>query len=598
MIVITGILVATPTIGGISMVSATTTGSDFLDQFSQSEEPQQQGGGFVPFQDTTTNDTTINDTTPQTPQTNATTQTPAPTESELTPSQGPVGQNQTEAAQAPTVQALGQNQTEAAQALGQNQTEAARSPGAPAGVGALVTKLAFHDAAGNSVGCTNSGVGVGVAFDGTNLWFSCYLMSPDLYRADPHTGLVTATYTIVGNLGAMAYDKARNAIWAASGNTIYLIQLDASKNMVSSKIAFSPSDLVGITLIDGLAYDGLTDLLYLSADTEATIHKYTTAGNHLGNFNWAGAGCGNSGLAIGGNLLFQGADGCTHVYAVNKNTPATIVFDFNTNIGNDPNFRDEDLECDTNTFSTNAAPKHVMWSMEAYEPRRAAAFEIPIDTCGTGGVPPPPECNIQHWDKIVFSINNSRLAGSLRLTPNTPLDIKVLDDPARVADIKQKVLNFLKVPASPENRRSISIIDIEYAIICAQTRSISNVPIEQVPTDIPNNFTEQQQQELNGTQALQQQTQQPDNNITATMGGAAMSNTTTGANATGTTATGAATNTTTPTTNGGGIGTTDTGTIAAQPPGLTGTQETTAVPESGSAEAEAGIVDEGSRSET
>src|ERR671921_514419 len=54
-------------------------------------------------------------------------------------------------------------------------------------------------------------------------------------------------------------------------------------------------------------------------------------------------------------------------------------------------------------------------------------------------------CVSQHWDKIVFKIANVQLAQSLKLPPNTELDIKVLDDPTKVSDIKQKILEFLKV---------------------------------------------------------------------------------------------------------------------------------------------------------
>lgn len=84
-----------------------------------------------------------------------------------------------------------------------------------------------------------------------------------------------------------------------------------------------------------------------------------------------------------------------------------------------------------------------------------------------------PESNIQHWDKIEFSIVSPALAQSLNLTANTELDIKVLDDPHKVADLKQKVLNFLLVPNAPKS--AIKIIDVEYGIICGTSLS-SNQP--------------------------------------------------------------------------------------------------------------------------
>ena len=75
-----------------------------------------------------------------------------------------------------------------------------------------------------------------------------------------------------------------------------------------------------------------------------------------------------------------------------------------------------------------------------------------------------PAKNVQHWDKIVFVIKSADLAKRLKLPANSELDIKVLDDPTKVADLKKNVLNFLKVPNEP--RSSIEILQIRYALIC------------------------------------------------------------------------------------------------------------------------------------
>ena len=76
-----------------------------------------------------------------------------------------------------------------------------------------------------------------------------------------------------------------------------------------------------------------------------------------------------------------------------------------------------------------------------------------------------PEENVQHWDKIVFVIPNPQVAKRAHVPANTELDIKVLDDPHKVADIKKKVIDFLKLTSS--DRNAIKIVDINYAIICA-----------------------------------------------------------------------------------------------------------------------------------
>lgn len=238
----------------------------------------------------------------------------------------------------------------------------------------------------------SSGLGVGITYDGSSLWYSCYASggSSDLLRADPTTGTVSASYDIDGGLGALAYDATRNAIWAGPGGgsngNITLIQLDASKNVTGSTAESFGSAI----LDDGIAYDGTNDTLYFSPDGSTTITHFTTAGATLSTDNWAGAAAGsscyNSGLGLGGTDLYQGSDGCSHVYVTDKSTPSgPVLFSFSTVVATDPNFRDEGLTCDPNTFASLG--KQVMWSKEAYSPMRAHAYEIPTGSCGFGGLP-------------------------------------------------------------------------------------------------------------------------------------------------------------------------------------------------------------------
>lgn len=262
-------------------------------------------------------------------------------------------------------------------------------PTAFAANGDFVQEVAF------SQNC-RSGIGVGIAYDGAgHLWISCYASNPDLMRASATTGVVDKTYNIASDLGAIAYDAGRNGIWAAEAGAVYFIQLDASQNVVSHTIAFSAgSDAAG--LVDGLAFDSVDQTLYFKPDNSSPIHHYTTAGVKLADITGASScyGPATSGLAIGGQYLYEGKDGCSHVYVVDKTTLAPF-FDFSTVIASDPNHRDEGLTCDTQTFAGKGI--HVMWSKEAYNPNRAAAFEIPFGTCGSGGkkfVPDttPPSC--------------------------------------------------------------------------------------------------------------------------------------------------------------------------------------------------------------
>lgn len=264
---------------------------------------------------------------------------------------------------------------------------------APAAVGSLAGGVTF------SQDCS-SGIGVGLTYDGTNLWYSCYRSSPDLLRADPRTGQVTASYNIAGGLGALAYDATHNVIWAGWGNSdigdIRSIGLDSGKNYTASAVVFNTCPKQCFEDIDdGLAYDAQATSLFVSEDTSQVITNFTLNGGVISEFPWAGTGgCYNSGVALGNQLIFEGADGCNHVYVVDKSNPSVVLYDFPTAIAGDPNFRDEGLTCDTDTFAGNG--EQVMWSKEAYSPMRAHAFVIPDGSCGVGGnsapgttTPPP-----------------------------------------------------------------------------------------------------------------------------------------------------------------------------------------------------------------
>lgn len=81
-----------------------------------------------------------------------------------------------------------------------------------------------------------------------------------------------------------------------------------------------------------------------------------------------------------------------------------------------------------------------------------------------------------HFDKVVFQIAPGNLvpvnaadANALNALPrNTELDIKIIDDPKTVAELKGKVLSFLgALPNNPGNRQLLRITDVEYTtIVC------------------------------------------------------------------------------------------------------------------------------------
>jgi len=94
--------------------------------------------------------------------------------------------------------------------------------------------------------------------------------------------------------------------------------------------------------------------------------------------------------------------------------------------------------------------------------------------CGTG--PNGQTIQAAHADKIVFRINGHLIATLAadqpaldKLPRQEGLDIKVLDNPKTVADLRGKVLTFLGAMDVPENRVSIEIIEVKYAMVCPTT---------------------------------------------------------------------------------------------------------------------------------
>ncbi len=78
-----------------------------------------------------------------------------------------------------------------------------------------------------------------------------------------------------------------------------------------------------------------------------------------------------------------------------------------------------------------------------------------------------------HADKIIFKLTghpqaaNANDQAALSALPlNDEMDIKVLDDPTTIADLKGKVLTFLRAVNSAANRQLVRIVDVDYAMVC------------------------------------------------------------------------------------------------------------------------------------
>lgn len=124
-------------------------------------------------------------------------------------------------------------------------------------------------------------------------------------------------------------------------------------------------------------------------------------------------------------------------------------------------------------FSTLAAGVFGVTSM-------ASAFVPTVDGRGKRALVECPATTtaqpaIYHFDKVIFMLGTGNLvpllaadAAQLNAIPrNTELDIKILDDPKTVAELKGKVLSFLGAANVVANRDLLRITDVEYAaVVC------------------------------------------------------------------------------------------------------------------------------------
>lgn len=133
------------------------------------------------------------------------------------------------------------------------------------------------------------------------------------------------------------------------------------------------------------------------------------------------------------------------------------------------------FRCHASALALALAAAAPMISYAAVPPIDAAGRPATI-RCGTvGGA----LVNAAHADKIIFLLVGAPNAltalvqadqPALNAIPrNTELDIKVLDNPRTVADLKGKVLSFLGAVDNPAGRAAIAIKDVDYAMVCPTT---------------------------------------------------------------------------------------------------------------------------------
>lgn len=221
-----------------------------------------------------------------------------------------------------------------------------------------------------TAGAPPCSINTGLAYDGDSLIISCWYNSTlSFVDAVDHTSNGSVTVSGLYGIQAMAYDLGRDRLWVCNGNTVYLV--DQRAGMLDASVA--PIATSGC--IDGLAYDGSDDTLWVSGDSVSTIQHFQTDGTLIETRSLSGliGGCGNSGIAVGGDQLFLANNGCSQVYQVSKDLTSSSYFA-------GLNRRVEDMECDDRTFPGVGA----MWVQDAYD-QVLTAFEMPVGLCSFGG---------------------------------------------------------------------------------------------------------------------------------------------------------------------------------------------------------------------
>lgn len=127
-------------------------------------------------------------------------------------------------------------------------------------------------------------------------------------------------------------------------------------------------------------------------------------------------------------------------------------------------------------FSANILFSSLVFAAVPPVERKGGQAVVICPTSATGATTP---AKAYYSDKIVFMIVDKLISANTAdqqalsaLPLNTPLDVKLRDNPGAVADIKSKVLSFLgaSVDANSGNAQKINVISVEYsAIVCPKS---------------------------------------------------------------------------------------------------------------------------------
>ncbi len=227
--------------------------------------------------------------------------------------------------------------------------------------------------------CAGGNPGVGLAFDGTTLYYlkGAFFNQFTLGTCDTN-GVAGADIPIIGaadSISTVAYDVQRDLLWAAThdlgGNNRDIYHIDKTTGIATFQFTVNS---IGASLTDGLAYDGQDDTIWVTGDVGTTVSHYQSDGTPIA-VNAPVPGTGQlSGVAAGINVLYFGHDGQT-IITKHLKSDLSLLATFQTGQG-----RTEDMDCDPNTFPGVDA----IWSKDAFS-NNLEAFEVADGTCPLGG---------------------------------------------------------------------------------------------------------------------------------------------------------------------------------------------------------------------
>lgn len=222
--------------------------------------------------------------------------------------------------------------------------------------------------------------GRGMAFDGTDLWFTFDpTRNPEtkIYKADVFGNLLDVKDIGVG-IGALAFDPATGHFFggAYSNSSLgHVYDIDPASSVASLLFVYpfplgdSCFEDQAAGLVDGLAYRGDTKQLYISDDAARTVIVASTSGEPLERFGMrsTGGGC-NSGIAFDGTGLWLVDAFYMRIFHVMGMGVADAVL-------RTGDYFTEDVAFDPVTFAPNCA----LWTNEATATNvpRIRAYEVP-----------------------------------------------------------------------------------------------------------------------------------------------------------------------------------------------------------------------------